>query len=589
MKQFFTTVLGVIVGGFIFLFLLFFIFAGIGAAIGASTAKKPIEGATVLTLDLRTPLLDHSAGESLFGSAPASVVDSVRALNRAKNDDKIKGLLIRTGFGMAPASAEEIRLAIRDFKESGKFVIAHSQGFESTSIIPYMAVSASDEIWQQATTGFAVAGLYSESGFYGGVFEKYDAKAEFVQFYEYKNAANTYTQSTMTEAHREATTSYLTSLYDTSVKHISEDRGVSVETVTSFLNAAPHSAEAALESGMVNKLGYYLDAVEYAKTKAGGEKVKLRSVSAYGPGINVTGPVIAFIGGQGPVTMGGSQDGSNPFSSAVSMGSDTLSKALKKAADDKKVKAIIFRVSSPGGSATASDEIYDAVELAKEADKPVIISMGQYAASGGYYVAANADKIIAMPTTITGSIGVVGGKVALRDAYSKIGYNVEHVRIGGEYGGAYSGDEPFTQAQRKAFTDQMEDIYIDFTNLVAKGRNLPIERVKEIAKGRVWTGAQAKELGLVDEFGGIMKAIEVAKELGGIEAGEKFNLRRYPRPKSRSQQFEDLLNVAIETKRDVTSLREITNLPEVQAILKARTEALTTGNAILKADIAEVQ
>jgi len=358
-------------------------------------------------------LLDHSAGESLFGSAPASVVDSVRALNRAKNDDKIKGLLIRTGFGMAPASAEEIRLAIRDFKESGKFVIAHSQGFESTSIIPYMAVSASDEIWQQATTGFAVAGLYSESGFYGGVFEKYDAKAEFVQFYEYKNAANTYTQSTMTE------------------------------------------------------------------------------VSAYGPGINVTGPVIAFIGGQGPVTMGGSQDGSNPFSSAVSMGSDTLSKALKKAADDKKVKAIIFRVSSPGGSATASDEIYDAVELAKEADKPVIISMGQYAASGGYYVAANADKIIAMPTTITGSIGVVGGKVALRDAYSKIGYNVEHVRIGGEYGGAYSGDEPFTQAQRKAFTDQ--------------------------------------------------------------------------------------------------SLREITNLPEVQAILKARTEALTTGNAILKADIAEVQ
>ena len=278
MKQFFTTVLGVIVGGFIFIFLLFFLMAGVGAAIGAKSAKKPIDGATVLTLDLRTPMLDHSAGETLFGSAPASVVDSVRALNRAKTDDRIKGLLIRTGFSMAPASAEEIRLAIRDFKESGKFVVAHSQGFESTSVIPYMAVSAADEIWQQATTGFATAGLYSESAFYGGVFEKYDAKAEFVQFYEYKNAANTYTQSTMTDAHREATTSYLTSIFDTSVTHIATDRSHDISVVTDLLNSAPHSAEAALEAGMIDKLGYYIDAVEHVKTKAGGDKVKLRSV-----------------------------------------------------------------------------------------------------------------------------------------------------------------------------------------------------------------------------------------------------------------------------------------------------------------------
>ncbi|WP_371397514.1 signal peptide peptidase SppA [Fretibacter rubidus] len=591
MKQFFITVLGVIVGGFLFMFLLVFLLAGLGAALGGQTDTASAEGATVLTLDMRAPLLDHSAGESLFGSAPGSVVDAVRALDRAKTDDNIKGLLIRTGFGMAPASAEELRLAMLDFKDSGKFIVAHSQGFEATSVIPYMAVTAADEIWQQSTSGFAPAGLYSESGFYGGVFDKYDAKAEFAQFYEYKNAANTYTQSTMTDAHREATTSYLNSIYEISVAHIAQDRNMTVDAVKAVLNTAPHSAEAALDAGMIDKLGYYVEVVDYVKTKAGGEKTKFKSIKSYGPKNNFTGPVVAFVGGQGPVTLGGSQDGSNPFAATVSMGSDTLSRAIKKAAEDDKVKAIVFRVSSPGGSATASDDIYNAVEIAKDAGKPVVISMGQYAASGGYYVAANADTIVAMPTTITGSIGVLGGKVALRDTYSKIGYNVEHVRVGGEYGGAYSSDEPFTQAQRKAFTDQMEDIYVDFTELVAAGRDMPIAQVQEIAKGRVWTGAQAKERGLVDEMGGIMKSIEVAKELAGIEADTAVNLRRYPRPKTRSEQFEQLLNASVEMGQDIGTLREITAIPEVQAILKARAEAeaLANGQAQLKAPLPEIQ
>ena len=591
MKQFFITVLGVIIGGFIFMFLLFFLLAGLGAALGGKADPKAVTGATVLTLDLRAPMLDHSAGESLFGAQPGSVVDTVRALNRAKSDDNIKGLLIRSGFGMAPASAEELRLALLDFKESGKFVIAHSQGFEATSIIPYMAVTAADEIWQQSTSGFAPAGLYSESGFYGGVFDKYDAKAEFAQFYEYKSAANTYTESSMTAPHREATTAYLTSIYDVSVAHIAQDRDITVDAVTNVLDSAPHSAETALDVGMIDKLGYYVDVVDYVKTKAGGKKTKLKSIKSYGVSNNYTGPVIAFVGGQGAVTLGGSQDGSNPFSSSVSMGSDTLSRALKKAAEDEKVKAIVFRVSSPGGSATASDEIYDAVQIAKDAGKPVVISMGQYAASGGYYVAANADKIVAMPTTITGSIGVLGGKVALRETYAKIGYNVDHVRVGGEFGGAYSGDEPFTQAQRKAFTDQMEDIYIDFTELVAAGRDMPIEDVREVAKGRVWTGAQAKERGLVDEFGGIMRAIEIAKELAEIDADKKVNLRRYPRPKTRGEQFESLLNTSVEIGQDIRTIREITSIPEVQAVLKARAEmdAMARGQAQMSADIGEIK
>ena len=594
MRQFFITLLAVIIGGFVFIFLLFMLLAGIGAAAGAAMSgddKGAASGNTILTLDLRSGMQDHSGGESLFGETPASVVDTVRALNRAKTDDKIKGLLVRTGFGMVPASAEEIRLAMLDFKDSGKFIISHSQGFEATSIIPYMAVTASDEIWQQATTGFAATGLNSETGFYGGVFEKYDAKAQFAQFYEYKNAANVYTQKDFTDAHREATTSYLTSLYDTAISHIAADRDLAEAVVTDVLNAAPHSAEKALEAGLVDKLGHYIDAKNAAKEKAGSDKAKFLSVKKYGPGISVLGDVVAFIGGQGGVMMGESQDGSNPFASGLTMGGDTLSKAFISAAEDDKVKAIVFRVSSPGGSATASDQIYNAVEIAKDAGKPIVISMGQYAASGGYYVAANADKIVAMPTTITGSIGVLGGKVALEDTFARVGYNIEGISVGGPYANAYSGDEPWTQAQRKAFTDQMEDIYIDFTTIVAEGRDLPIDRVRKIAKGRVWTGEQAKEIGLVDELGGIMKAIEVARELGGIEPDAKMNLRRFPRPKSRSEQFEELFSVTAEASKEISTLREITALPEVQAVLKARAkaDAMARGEAQLAADIGQVQ
>ena len=198
MRQFFTVVFGTVVGIFAFFFVLialFMIIGGIGGALSSMKAKDSY----VLSLDLRKGLRDHSSGASVFGASPSSVVDTARALNRAKDDDLIKGLFIRANqFGMAPASSEEIRLAIKDFKSSGKFVITHAQGFEGTSILPYRAVSASDELWMQDTTGFAVAGLRSESEFYGGVFEKFDAQPQFEQFYEYKNAANTYTQTGLT-------------------------------------------------------------------------------------------------------------------------------------------------------------------------------------------------------------------------------------------------------------------------------------------------------------------------------------------------------------------------------------------------------
>ena len=588
MRQFFTVVFGTVVGIFAFFFVLIALFMVIGGISGAMSSMKA-KDSYVLTLDLRQGLRDHSSGASVFGSSPSSVVDTARALNRAKEDDFIKGLFIRANqFGMAPASSEEIRLAIKDFKSSGKFVITHAQGFEGTSILPYRAVSASDELWMQDTTGFAVAGLRSESEFYGGVFEKFDAQPQIEQFHEYKSAANTYMQTGYTEAHREATTSYLTSLYDGAVKQIAEDRGLSESAVKEVLMSAPHSAEVALEAKMVDKMGHVEEAREYARKKAGGDKIKFKTVKAYGPGNSYSGKTIAFIGGQGAVVTGPSSDGSNPFmGGGLTMGGDTVAKAFDDAAKNKSVKAIVFRVSSPGGSPAASDQIHDAVARAQDAGKPVIISMGQYAASGGYYVSANADKIVAMPATITGSIGVLGGKVALEDTFAKVGYNIEGITIGGDYAGAYSADEPFNQGQRAAYRGQLEDIYNDFTSRVAEGRDIPLERVKEIAKGRVWTGTQAKEIGLVDELGGIMKAIEVAKEMADIEPNAKINLKRFPRAKSTSEQLEELFGGSAQMSENLAQMTEIMQMPEIQAAIKMR-KANKLG-AELEAEIGKVQ
>lgn len=586
MRQFFITMAGTIAGIFGFFILLFiiFMFFGLLGALSSIGEKTPDK---ILTLDLRKPFIDHAIGESLFGDTPSSIVDTVYALDRAKDDKAVKGVFIRAeNFGMAPASAEELRLALVDFKTSGKFVIAHAQGFESTSLMSYQAVSAADEIWMQDTTGFAVSGLRSETEFYGGVMEKFDADPEFFQFHEYKNAVNTYTEKGFTDSHREATTSYLTAIYDNAVGQIATDRGMTAAGVTQVLKASPHSAEDALEAGMVDKLGQLEEARDYVRKKVGNDKIAFTSLKSYGPGTTSGSNTIAFIGGQGAVLPGKSSGGSL-FSRGITMGGDTVSAGFDAALKDKKVKAIVFRVSSPGGSPAASDQILAAADRAKDAGKPIVISMGQYAASGGYYVSAHADHIVALPQTITGSIGVYGGKIALEGTFAKVGYNIEGITVGGEFAGAYSPDAPFTPTQAEAYRGQLQDIYDDFTTRVANGRDIPIERVKEIAKGRVWTGIQAKEIGLVDELGGIMTAIDAAKKLAEIDVDEDVKIKIFPRQKSIEDQINEIFTGTAQIAQDVKTLQDIAALPEVQAALRAR-EAARFGQE-MKADIPEIR
>ncbi|WP_203293196.1 signal peptide peptidase SppA [Maricaulis parjimensis] len=584
MKQFWITffgsVVGVVVGailaGFAFFFLIGLIITSALSSAADETALP--RGGIVLELDLRTARLDTPT-RSPFGFAePLSVVDIVRTLERAEADSRVQGLFIRANeFGLSPGMAEEMRTALADFRDSGKFVLTHAQGFEGTSVTGYFAVSGSDEIWLQDTASFTPAGLASEVMFLGGLFEHFNAQPQFEQFHEYKNAANTYTETDFTEAHREAAESYIGSIYDTAVNAIAADRGFDSDTVRGLFETAPHSAEEALDAGLVDRLGHVVEAREAALAQAGpaSEFISLSDYHAEATPAWSNAPVIALIEGQGAIVTGSAQSG--PFGGEEMIGGDFMAEAILDAAADPNVRAIVLRVDSPGGSAIASDQIWFAVNRAREAGKPVVVSMASLAASGGYYIAAPADYVLAHATTLTGSIGVLGGKVVLDGTFEMVGLNVETVSVGGEFTTAMSSAEAWTDSQRAAYREQMSHIYEDFTQRVADGRDLPLERVLEIARGRVWTGAQALDLGLVDEIGGFRDAVAVAKQLAGIDPESDVRLRRFPRERTPLEAFQEMFGVSAETAETAARLNALMELPEVQAALQARQAAQQTG------------
>ncbi len=567
MKQFLITVAGVFSGLLLFLIglpiLLVIVLAG-------SAKPKEVKGPIVLSLDLRSTIADQRAAGGLAGlSGGDSTVDVVRKLTQAQTDSDVKGLFLRAPeFGLSPAQAEELRAAIKRFRASGKFVYAHAQSFDGASLTSYPAVSAVDILWLQESGDFAISGLSSESFFLGGALEKYKAEADFIQFHEYKNAANIFTQNTFTPAHKEATLSLLNGLYDGLSRMAGEDRGMTTDAFKELLLKAPYSAKDAMTAKLVDHLGWPEDAEKAALDKAGA-KARLVKTSDYDYDEG-KGPVIALVGGMGAIS--GGAGGGGLFGDDGAIRSDDTTEAIDLAAKNKDVKAIVFRVDSPGGSATASDQIWSAVERAQKAGKPVVISMGGVAASGGYWVAMGADRIIANETTITGSIGVLGGKIVVEKAINEyVGANTELVSVGGPYASAFSGEQKFTPEQRTAYMASMQRIYDRFITNVASGRNLPEARVREIAKGRVWTGAQAKELGLVDGIGGLTEAIAEAKKLAKIADKDAVQLRVFPRAKPFGEWLEEALGISTESARAARTIAALAGDEQVaRAITRLR-------------------
>jgi protease IV len=419
----------------------------------------------------------------------------------------------------------------------------------------------------QPGASFQVTGIANEDLFFKRAFDKYGIKADYEQRYEYKNAVNGYLYDDYTPAHRSAELSWMGSVYGSDIAAAAADRKLDPATLKTALEAGPYLAEDALGLHLIDRVGQVHEA-QAALLKRAGDGAQLVDFEDYAhgrtPRESGAGPAIAVIEGEGDIVDGKDQGG-NPFAGGSSIYADDISDSFYKAIKAKDVKAIVFRLNSPGGSDTASEEILAAIRAAKAAGKPVVVSMGTYGASGGYWVSSEASAILAEPSTLTGSIGVFGGKFAVGPALARFGVDVRQLGVGAPYAGAFGMGQEFTPDQRAAFSRWMDRIYANFVARVAVGRKLAPDRVREIAKGHVWTGVQAKQLGLVDEIGGFYDAVAKAKALAGI-SGEA-RLRRMTPAGSPFEAVQKMLGVSATSARTLAAAAWVFGDPRAQGIL----------------------
>ncbi len=543
------------------------------ASLAGSARPAPPPARAILTLDLRQTLADQEPQNplSFLNGGTSSVLSTVETLRRAEHDNRVKGLLVRLPEGgLSPAAADELGVAIRAFRAAGKPVIAHSQGIypSGVSTAAYMLGAAAGEFWMQPSSSLQSVGLATEETFFKRAFDKYGVKADYEQRYQYKNAVNPFLYDDFTPAHREAELGWMNSIYDSELAEAAADRKLDPARLKATLEAGPYSAEDAAAHGLIDHVGQAHDAEAAlkARTEAGAKVIDLAAYrSAILNGAASGGPSFAVIGAEGDIVTGTARG--TGFSSTSGVYSDDVAKAFYDAIDDKDVKAIVFRVSSPGGSDTASEQILAAVNAAKAAGKPVVVSMGTYAASGGYWISSQASEIVAEPTTLTGSIGVFGGKFVIGPALARFGIDTRGLNIGGDYAAAFGSAEGFTPAQRAQFSSWMDHIYAGFVNRVAVGRHLSPDRVQEIAKGRVWTGVQAKSLGLVDRLGGFYEAVNEAKRLAGLPADQGVTLKAFPGRASPFAAFQHAMGVSATSIRTLAATAWVLGDPRAQSLL----------------------
>ena len=482
----------------------------------------------MLVLDLRGGLSDQDSRDpfSLFTGKTLSVIGIEQTLRRAAADDHVGGLFVRLPeAGIEPAAADELRGAFLRFRAAKKPILAYSQGIYASGIVTstYELAAASGDIWMQPASQFQVTGISRDDLFFKRFFDAHAIKPDFEQRNQYKTAINGYLYSDYTPAHRESELSWMGSVYDTALQFVAADRKRPEPAIKATLEAGPYSAEDAVTKGLIDHVGT-LHAAGLEIRKLAGDDAKLLKFAEYEKAEDTrgSGSTVAVISLEGAIMTGAGGGAPNPLAGESTVRSDDVTRAFRAAIDDDAVKAIVFRVSSPGGSDTASEQILDAVRDARAAGKPVVVSMGTYGASGGYWISSQANEIVAQPTTLTGSIGVFGGKFALGEALAKFGVDMRALKVGGDYTDASGSISPMTPSQHAAFSAEMDRIYGAFIQRVSEGRHIPPARVREIANGRVWTGAQAKSLGLIDSIGGFYDAVDRAKALAGLKGDARL-------------------------------------------------------------------
>jgi protease-4 len=528
-----------IVIGSILLVLVIVVFLGLALLIASLRESEPqVASNSVLVLKVEGSLPDYVNDDPFasrfFGAESNSLTNFLTQLKKAKADKRVTGVLLDIGFlGTGWAKADEIRDGIADFRASGKPIYAY---MEVGSDKEFYIATACDKVYMPPIGDLFINGLAAEAMFFRGSLDKLGVFPDVYQIGKYKNAPDQYTRKEMSPEHREVMNALLDDIFNRYVETVARDRRKSTEDIRTLIDNAPHNARDAEHAGLIDGAWYREDVEKELKKRLGyKESDKLRRVSM-GEYRRVTpeslglnkGDVIAIVYASGAIGMGRSDDGT--FGGEQSVGSDTVVKAIQDARDDTSVKAIVLRVDSPGGMIYPSDLIWNAVESAKQ-KKPVVISMGDLAASGGYYISMSAHRILAQPSTLTGSIGVFAGKPVMNGFYEWIGISSEYV-LRGKNAGMFRETEKFTQEERTKFEDGMKRFYGDFIRKVADGRKRDVEYVDSIAQGRVWTGAQGRERGLVDEFGGLDRAVEVAKELAKIPADKGVRRRIFPAPRN---------------------------------------------------------
>ena len=502
---------------------------GVAVSYFLLTRGPAVESDSVLWL--RVPaVLSEQAPDDVFGllDQRETVGSVVTALRKAKVDDRVSAVVLVPP--PAPGlwgTVQEIRDAVIDFKESGKPVVAHIEFGMGQA---YYLATACDQIFMSPTSPLMLVGVASYELFFRGTLDKVGIEADMLAAGDYKTAINTYTESAFTPEHREVSEALSRDFYEQLVDAIAEGRGMTRPRVREVIDQGPFVAADAVSLGLVDDLLYEDELL--GRLSSDDETVKVdfatyRRVEPQSLGLD-TGPRIAVVYAEGTINFGSS---TIDFPGSGQMvGSRTMTDAIREARDDPSIQAIVLRIDSPGGAATAADIIWRELSLARE-QKPLVVSMAGVAASGGYYIAAPAHAIVAQPGTLTGSIGVFSGKFAAAGAFDKTGVGIEGVTHG-EQADIFSPVDRFSDTARVAMQAQVDDIYERFLQVVAEGRAMSRDEVHAVAQGRVWTGRQALARGLVDELGGLRRAVVLAQVQAGIDAQQEVSLVPYPGPRS---------------------------------------------------------
>lgn len=528
---------------------------------------------------LKGELPESPGGSGPFGELSIDLRKQVARIDQAAEDDRIKGMVLRIrDVALGRGARHELREAIARFRAAGKPAIAE---LEAAMGAGYLVACACDEVVMPESGFLVLTGVRAEPMFYKGLLSKVGVKADFIHVGDAKGAAEPFTRREWSEPVKENITAMMDDIYDQMIDTIAMDRPMKRGKVTEAIDRGLLTATQAHEYGLIDRLAYSGSLRETLSERHDGDPVvfvrnygkkkvdtdfsgpagffKLMGmIAGGGKSSGGSGDLVAIVYAVGPIMTGESEV--SPFGESSSVGSTTIVKALREAAGNDRVKAIVLRVNSPGGSAVASDLMWNAIQ---QIDKPVVASMGDVAASGGYYISMGCDHIFAEPSTVTGSIGVVGGKMAIGGLLEKIGVTTDLISRG-KNSGLFSPNAKFTASEREVLQALMDDTYDQFTAKAAAGRGLTQDRIKQLGGGRVYTGRQAERLELVDELGDLRAAIAKAKDLAGLDEDDDVGVRTYPKA---TDFFESLFGDT-EEQREVRVRLDVSNLlPELQESL----------------------